>query len=75
LWARRREIDANVDTYAALRSSETEVVILEPRPAPVPWPCRSGPVWVQRRSGQTPSLRRTVGEAAPAPPVGDDPSW
>jgi deazaflavin-dependent oxidoreductase (nitroreductase family) len=34
LWARWREIDANLDDYAALRSSETAVVILEPRPGP-----------------------------------------
>jgi F420H(2)-dependent quinone reductase len=34
LWARWREIDANLDAYAALRSSETAVVILEPRPRP-----------------------------------------
>lgn len=33
LWARWREIDANVDAYAALRSSETAVVVLEPRSA------------------------------------------
>jgi F420H(2)-dependent quinone reductase len=32
LWARWREIDANLDGYAALRPSETAVVILEPRP-------------------------------------------
>jgi hypothetical protein len=31
LWARWREIDANLDAYAALRSSQTAVVILEPR--------------------------------------------
>lgn len=31
LWARWREIDAKLDAYAALRSSETAVVILEPR--------------------------------------------
>jgi F420H(2)-dependent quinone reductase len=31
LWQRWREIDANLDGYAALRSSETAVVILEPR--------------------------------------------
>jgi deazaflavin-dependent oxidoreductase (nitroreductase family) len=30
LWARWREIDANLDAYAALRSSQTAVVILEP---------------------------------------------
>jgi deazaflavin-dependent oxidoreductase (nitroreductase family) len=30
LWARWREIDENLDAYAALRSSETAVVILEP---------------------------------------------
>jgi F420H(2)-dependent quinone reductase len=34
LWARWREIDAKLDAYAALRSSETAVVILEPRPGP-----------------------------------------
>jgi F420H(2)-dependent quinone reductase len=31
LWARWREIDAQLDAYAALRSSETAVVVLEPR--------------------------------------------
>ena len=31
LWARWREIDARLDGYATLRSSETAVVILEPR--------------------------------------------
>lgn len=30
LWARWAEIDANLDGYAALRSGETAVVILEP---------------------------------------------
>lgn len=34
LWARWREIDARLDAYAALRSSETTVVILEPQPDP-----------------------------------------
>jgi deazaflavin-dependent oxidoreductase (nitroreductase family) len=32
LWARWREIDKNLDAYAALRSTETAVVVLEPRP-------------------------------------------
>ena len=32
LWARWREIDAKLDAYAALRSSETAVVVLEPVP-------------------------------------------
>ena len=32
LWARWREIDRNLDGYAARRSSETAVVVLEPRP-------------------------------------------
>lgn len=32
LWARWRELSATLDAYAALRSSETAVVILEPRP-------------------------------------------
>jgi deazaflavin-dependent oxidoreductase (nitroreductase family) len=30
LWARWREIDTKLDAYAALRSSETAVVVLEP---------------------------------------------
>lgn len=30
LWAHWREIDANLDAYATLRSSDTAVVILEP---------------------------------------------
>ena len=32
LWARWREIDKNLDAYAALRSTETAVVVFEPRP-------------------------------------------
>ncbi len=32
LWARWREIDANLDAFAALQSAETPVVILEPTP-------------------------------------------
>lgn len=35
LWAGWREINKELDAYAALRSSETAVVILEPRPDPV----------------------------------------
>lgn len=35
LWARWRELNKDLDGYAALRSSETAVVILEPRPDPV----------------------------------------
>ena len=31
LWARWRDIDRQLDAYAALRSSETAIVILEPR--------------------------------------------
>jgi deazaflavin-dependent oxidoreductase (nitroreductase family) len=34
LWARWRELDANLDAYAARRSAETAVVILEPPPDP-----------------------------------------
>jgi len=34
LWDRWREIDKNLDAYAALRSTETAVVIFEPRPKP-----------------------------------------
>ncbi len=33
LWARWREFDPKLDAYAALRSSPTAVVVLEPRPA------------------------------------------
>lgn len=36
LWARWREIDAKLDGYAALRSGETAVVILERSSEPVP---------------------------------------
>ncbi len=36
LWSRWREIDTRLDDLAALRSSETAVVILEPRSAPNP---------------------------------------
>lgn len=32
LWQRWREINADADAYAALRSSETAVVVLEPQP-------------------------------------------
>jgi deazaflavin-dependent oxidoreductase (nitroreductase family) len=32
LWAQWREIDENLDAYAALRPTETAVVVLEPRP-------------------------------------------
>lgn len=32
LWARWCEIDSNLDAYAALRSSETAIVVLERRP-------------------------------------------
>jgi deazaflavin-dependent oxidoreductase (nitroreductase family) len=32
LWARWRQIDKNLDAYAARRSMETPVVVLEPRP-------------------------------------------
>jgi deazaflavin-dependent oxidoreductase (nitroreductase family) len=34
LWARWREVDENLDAYAARRPSETAVVILEPQSAP-----------------------------------------
>jgi deazaflavin-dependent oxidoreductase (nitroreductase family) len=33
LWTRWRELDEKLDAYAALRTSETQVVILEPRPS------------------------------------------
>ncbi|HEV2927945.1 MAG TPA: nitroreductase/quinone reductase family protein [Propionibacteriaceae bacterium] len=35
LWAKWREVEPSVDAYAALRSSQTAVVILEPRAEPV----------------------------------------
>lgn len=34
LWSRWRELDTGLDSLAALRSSETAVVILEPRVSP-----------------------------------------
>jgi deazaflavin-dependent oxidoreductase (nitroreductase family) len=34
LWARWQELNTNLDAEAALRSAETAVVILEPRPRP-----------------------------------------
>jgi F420H(2)-dependent quinone reductase len=34
LWSRWREIEPNLDAYAALRSSETAIVVLEPRSGP-----------------------------------------
>ncbi|MFD2028578.1 nitroreductase/quinone reductase family protein [Promicromonospora aerolata] len=34
LWSLWQEIDAHLDAYAALRSTETAVVVLEPRPEP-----------------------------------------
>lgn len=36
LWARWRDLGDDVDAYATLRSSETAVVVLEPRPAQAP---------------------------------------
>jgi deazaflavin-dependent oxidoreductase (nitroreductase family) len=38
LWARWREVDARLDACARLRSTETAVVVLEPRPEPRPEP-------------------------------------
>jgi F420H(2)-dependent quinone reductase len=32
LWSRWREIEKNLDAHAARRSTETAVVVLEPRP-------------------------------------------
>ena len=34
LWGLWQEIDAHLDAYASLRSTETAVVVLEPRPEP-----------------------------------------
>jgi len=34
LWSRWREIDTGLDSFATLRSSETAVVVLEPRSDP-----------------------------------------
>ncbi|WP_203909278.1 nitroreductase family deazaflavin-dependent oxidoreductase [Rhizocola hellebori] len=36
LWARWRELGAHLDGYAALRPSQTAVVVLAPRPDPGP---------------------------------------
>jgi F420H(2)-dependent quinone reductase len=36
LWAKWREVEPTLDAHAALRSSQTAVVILEPRGDPVP---------------------------------------
>ncbi|MHB1164776.1 MAG: nitroreductase/quinone reductase family protein [Candidatus Nanopelagicales bacterium] len=36
LWERWRQIDDGLDGYAALRSTQTAVVVLEPRPAAPP---------------------------------------
>ena len=36
LWARWREVDEKLDAFAALRPTETAVVVLEPRPATAP---------------------------------------
>ena len=36
LWARWREVDEKLDAFAALRPTETAVVVLEPRPAIAP---------------------------------------
>jgi len=35
LWARWREFDTKLDDFAALRSTQTAIVILEPRPDPI----------------------------------------
>jgi hypothetical protein len=35
LWARWREIDTQLDAFAALRSSQTAVVVLEPVTTPI----------------------------------------
>lgn len=35
LWAKWREVEPNLDAYAALRSSQTALVIFEPRDVPV----------------------------------------
>jgi len=34
LWAEWRELDDQLDAYAAMRPSETAVVVLEPQPGP-----------------------------------------
>lgn len=41
LWARWRELDAHLDAFATLRSTETAVVILEPWPEPAASPADS----------------------------------
>jgi deazaflavin-dependent oxidoreductase (nitroreductase family) len=52
LWARWREINTNLDAYAGRRSSETAVVVLEPRPGASD-PSRAA----TRRSRPAPSAR------------------
>ena len=34
LWDQWRRVQANLDDYAALRSAETAIVVLEPLPEP-----------------------------------------
>jgi deazaflavin-dependent oxidoreductase (nitroreductase family) len=43
LWNRWRAVDRNLDAYAARRSMETAVVILEPRPEPEELPLQTVP--------------------------------
>jgi F420H(2)-dependent quinone reductase len=45
LWSRWAEIDKNLDAYAALRPTETAVVVFEPRDTPGP---AVGPVRAER---------------------------
>ena len=49
LWSRWAQIDKNLDAYAALRPTETAVVILEPRdtagPAAGPGPAERAAAW------------------------------
>ena len=53
LWDRWRDLDTKLDDYAALRSGETALVILEPRPT------SDAPVC------DTPPKRSAAAEAAP----------
>jgi deazaflavin-dependent oxidoreductase (nitroreductase family) len=50
LWARWRELETNLDAYAALRSSETAVVVLTPRAAAPDTGLRGRPAGYPRSS-------------------------
>jgi deazaflavin-dependent oxidoreductase (nitroreductase family) len=63
LWQRWRELDKNLDGYAARRPRETAVVVLEPRGA------------TERASPGPASRARRPRAAASHPRAGDGPGW